>query len=118
MPEVNHKDGIKANNRVDNLEWCTKKENQDHVGFILGKRIGTGCYNHKLTEQEVLDIYELCKKGELTYKEIGVIYKVSEYTIGHIARGIIWRHLKLEPIKVTRGSRHNQYINSKINDLS
>lgn len=100
------------------MEWCTKKENQDHVGFILGKRIGTECYNHKLTEQEVLDIYELCKEGELTYKEIGVIYKVSAYTIGHIARGIIWRHLKLEPIKVTRGSRRCKFINSNLSELA
>lgn len=34
-PEVNHKDGNKQNNCVDNLEWCTRSKNEKHA-YLIG----------------------------------------------------------------------------------
>lgn len=54
--EVNHKNGIKTDNRVVNLEWTTTTENKLH-GFATGLLPrGSACSTSKLTEEQVLDI--------------------------------------------------------------
>lgn len=76
---INHKDGNKQNNNLNNLEWCDYSENLIHAYDVLKRSLP----NAKLTDTQILEIRELNKQGELQ-KNIKKIYNVSHSTISEI----------------------------------
>jgi hypothetical protein len=58
-PCVNHIDGDKENNNLNNLEWCSHSENERHSYDILSKVNPI----RKLTNENVKDIRENCIKA-------------------------------------------------------
>lgn len=95
-PLINHKNSIRTDNRLENLEWCTNRENIIH-GFKNG-RIGTTARGEKvpghiLKEVDIPAIRLLLKNPSYTLDKIGKLYGVSGSTIFSIKSGKNWRHI-------------------------
>lgn len=93
LPVVNHKDGNKLNNYVDNLEWITYSGNLAHA-YRIGLRSSDGELNSmsKLTVQQVREIRSLYeKRGKNNSNTLAKSYGVSPKTIQNIVRGKSWK---------------------------
>ncbi len=92
--EVNHKNGIKLDNRLKNLEWCTPSENMIHAvknGFLKSQK-GALNNNAKLNEVQVREIRSLYSTGNHKQKEIASKYNLSPQHINHIIHYKRWKN--------------------------
>lgn len=90
--ELNHKNGDKADSRIDNLEYVTHARNMAHASETGLLRLGEECRSAKLTTRNVLRIRDLAKRG-VSQKALAFTYGVDPSNISFIVNRKKWRHV-------------------------
>lgn len=98
-PQINHIDGNKTNNNVNNLEWCTSSENQIHsvstglsnpsYPLLKGSKNGRSL----LKEEQVVEIRNKYIPYKYSAKKLALEYNVSESCITHILNNTSWKNI-------------------------
>lgn len=94
--EVNHIDGNKSNNSLENLEWVTASENIYH-GLKLGimnTANGLTKSNVRFSKQDVIEIKKRIKNGDLG-AHIANDYGVNKVLIYNIKSGKTWKYITI-----------------------
>jgi len=93
---VNHKNGNRTDNRVENLEWITQSENIRHGFSNLGRPKSDSGEKHaraKLKNADVLKIRELHATGKYTNVKLGEMFNVDPRTISQIHLMQNWKNI-------------------------
>lgn len=102
LPQVNHKDGNKENNCVENLEWVTDGENLLHSYRVLGRKQKTGKEHHnsrgvlQLKDGKIIASFDALADAQ---RETGFDHSgISMCCSGKIKqfKGFVWKYKKEE----------------------
>lgn len=95
-PQVNHKDSVRDNNKLSNLEWVTNSENQQHSikKGLSRKQIGEDRPASKLTEDDVRKIRSIYDKGVVSQRKLAKTFGVTQGTIKDIVNMNTWKHVR------------------------
>jgi len=87
--DINHKNGIKTDNRLCNLEIVTRAENIQHA-YMIG--LMNNCGPGRLTEDDVREIK--ANQENLSQRPLAKKFGVSQPLISQIQSGKIWKRVK------------------------
>jgi hypothetical protein len=87
--QINHKNGIKLDNRIENLEWCTPSENIQHA-FDTGLKTPVAPMS-KINFEIAEEIRRRFKAGEKTMTELGSIYGIHQSNVSRLINKNHWK---------------------------
>lgn len=88
LPQINHKDGNKKNNNIENLEWCDQSHNMKHAVTELGFNFDTNCRLTKIPAEEIKKLRLRKQMGEtLNVREIAEKWGLDRKYMGKIING-------------------------------
>lgn len=90
---INHKNFIKSDNRVENLEWVSYKQNSEHAVENGLMAIGEKNPNRVLSEVQVLQIRKLWAAGNHTFRGLARQFGCSKFAISCLCKRITWKHI-------------------------
>lgn len=91
--QLNHKDGIKTNNQLNNLELVTASQNQQHC-VNIGLRVGLAGERNpgrKFNESTVREIRRIKKEGQMTQKDIAKLFNMTKGNVSMIVNNKAWK---------------------------
>lgn len=91
--QINHLNGVKTDNRIENLAATTPSENICHGHRTGLYPRGSQRVQSKLTESQVEECKSLRAKG-WSYPRLAARYGVSHPTIQALIKGLTWKHVK------------------------
>lgn len=95
--ETNHKDGNRANNRLDNLEYLTHGDNIRYAYQVMNRKVkglvGEANPASKLKVEQVREIKRLLASKEYMQRDIADLFDVGVWVVCSINRGATWAHV-------------------------
>jgi len=91
--EINHKNKVRSDNRLENIEWVTRSYNAYHKYKTYQYPQGSSHCRSKLDEETVMKIKFYIKNG-IRICDISRKLNIHQSTIGEIKQGRTWSHLE------------------------
>ena len=92
--EAAHLNGIRTDNRIENLKWVTPKENSSHKYLHGTVQFGEKHHSHVLTEDIVKKIRASYVPKKFGYRKVGYMFGISNFHVRCIIKRRLWGHVK------------------------
>lgn len=92
--ETNHKNGIRSDNRPENLELVSGSQNVRHAFDVLGKK--PSAHRAKLTWEQAQEIRRIYAEGNSSYSKLAKQFCIDQSCIGDIVKSKNYRDPNLK----------------------